>query len=91
MNRKNKFLDLKVEGEDFIKIKLSVMNSITNLRQNLYNDKLEPEDKEMIRKEIDSYKSLLSKLDICELYNEDKFNYNYEDFFAKYKEEENGE
>ena len=91
MNRKNKFLDLKIEGEDFIKIKLSVMNSITNLRQNLYNDKLEPEDKEMIRKEIDSYKSLLSKLDICELYNEDKFNYNYEDFFTKYKEEENGE
>ena len=91
MNWRNKFLDFKVEGEDFIKIKLSVMNSITNLRQNLYNDKLEPEDKEMIRKEIDSYKSLLSKLDICELYNEDKFDYSYENFFGKYEDNENGE
>lgn len=81
MNKKI-FMNLKIEKKDYFKIKVSIIDSIKNLKQTLNSDNVNDNDKQIIRDTLNEYKNLLSKLEICELYN-------FESLDELYKEIEN--
>jgi hypothetical protein len=65
-----KILNIKIYEEDFDLIKIAILNSIQNINKNINNLDLDNEIKEKLQNDIIKYKRLLSKLDICKLYNE---------------------
>lgn len=65
-----KVLNIKIYEEDFNLIKIAVMIAIQNTNKNINNLEIDNELKLKLQKNANEYKKLLSKLEICKLYNE---------------------
>lgn len=66
-----KLMNIKIYEDDFILIKIAIISSIQNISKNINNLDLDNETKDKLQNDIFKYKQLLSKLEICKLYNED--------------------
>lgn len=66
-----KLMNIKIYEDDFILIKIAIISSIQSISKNINNLDLDNETKDKLQNDIFKYKQLLSKLEICKLYNED--------------------
>lgn len=66
-----KMMNIKIYEEDFNLIKVSIFNLIQDIRKNIDELDLDDKMKGELKNDIFKYRQLLSKLEICKLYNED--------------------
>lgn len=65
-----KILNIKLYEEDYQLIKIAIASAIQNCYKFINDENIDQETKVSLKNKINNYKNLLSKLDICGLYNE---------------------